>query len=124
MRPFYAIATALLVAAPAIAKDAIPAATPVGKPVDCIRGERWLKETRVRSDDVIDFYTTNNKVYRNTLPMSCPQLGFEQRFLHVVRGIDQYCSVDVITVITEPNFTHGATCGLGKFQEVKLASTK
>jgi hypothetical protein len=124
MRPFYAIATALLVATPAIAKDTIPAATPVGKPLDCIQGERWVKETRVRSDEVIDFYMYSNKVYRNTLPIACPQLGFEQRFLHTTRGPNQYCSLDTITVLTDPNLTHGATCGLGKFQEVKLASTK
>src|SRR4051794_6429873 len=124
MRPRYAVAIALLVAAPAIAKDTIPAATPVGKPVDCIQGDRWIRETRVRSDSVIDFYMSGKKVYRNTLPLDCPQLGFERRFLHTSRGTTQYCSLDTITVLVDPSLTHGATCGLGKFQEVKLTGAK
>jgi hypothetical protein len=124
MRPFYAVATALLVAAPAIAKDSVPAATPIGKPVDCIQGDRWIKETRVRSDEVIDFYMNGKKIYRNTLPWGCPQLGFQQRFMHTTRGTSQYCSLDTITVLVDPNLTRGATCGLGQFQEVQLTSTK
>jgi hypothetical protein len=122
MRPFYAVATALLVASPAIAKDVVPAATPVGAPVSCLR-MNTVRETRVRSDEVIDFYTYGNKVYRNTLPIGCPQLGFEQRFVHKT-SIDEYCSLDMITVLTEPNLSQGATCGLGQFQQVQLSSAK
>jgi len=122
MRPLFAVATALLVASPAIAKDVVPAATAVGKPLDCIQMNQ-VRETRVHSDDVIDFVTSGHKVYRNTLPGGCPQLGFEKRFLHQT-SINQYCSLDTITVLTEPSLTRGATCGLGQFQEVKLASAK
>jgi hypothetical protein len=123
-RPFYAIATALLVATPAIAKDVIPAATPVGDPISCIEGDRYLKYTQVRSDQVIDFTTKSGKVYRNTLVTACPQLGFEQRFIHAVEGTEKYCATDAITVLIDSGRSRGATCGLGKFQEVKLADAK
>lgn len=109
------------VAAPALARDKpIPAATPDGPPVDCLRTVD-LRESKVRSDQVIDFVTANGKVYRNTLAQSCPQLGFEQRFAYKT-SIGQLCSVDVITVLTSPGLSHGATCGLGQFQPVKLAA--
>ncbi len=119
MRPLLATALVLLVAAPAVARDSkIPEAVPDGKPVSCL-SESDVDHTSVRSDSIIDFYTRDGKVYRNTLPSSCPQLGFEQRYLHE-SPIDQICSVDTITVLTEPGLSRGATCGLGQFQPVKL----
>lgn len=99
-------------------RDRMPAATPAGKPVNCLSLHQ-VRETRVRSDQVIDFYTTGRQVYRNTLPYSCPSLGFERRFVHET-SIDQLCSVDTITVLQDPGLSRGATCGLGKFQPVNL----
>ena len=91
---------------------------PAGKPENCIQ-LRSIRETRVRSDQVIDFYMNGNKVYRNRLPHSCPQLGFEERFLYKT-SLSQLCSVDIITVLTGsgPSAMQGASCGLGKFQPV------
>jgi hypothetical protein len=62
-----------------------------------------------------------NKVYRNTLPYSCPQLGFEERFLYKT-SLSQLCSTDIITVLTSggPDLSRGASCGLGQFQPVEL----
>jgi len=109
------------IAAPALARDKpVPPATPDGKAIDCIRTTE-LRETRVRSDSVIDFFTTGGKVYRNTLDGACPQLGFEERFSYKT-SIGQLCSTDVITVLTSPGLSQGATCGLSQFQPVKLAA--
>lgn len=109
-------------AAPAVARDtAPPAATPIGAPISCIPLTQ-IRETRVHGDNVIDFYLRNNRVYRNTLPNSCPTLGFEERFLYKT-SLSQLCSVDIITVLQSggAGLTPGASCGLGPFQPVELA---
>jgi hypothetical protein len=111
---FMLVATAS-VAAP---RDAIPNATPIGKPVSCVPSYQ-IRETRVHGDSTIDFVMNGGKVYRNTLPNSCPSLGFEERFLYKT-SISQLCSVDVITVLQSPGLSRGATCGLGMFQPVEL----
>ncbi|MES2443080.1 MAG: hypothetical protein V4574_09640 [Pseudomonadota bacterium] len=115
------IRAALLLAAPGIAsqKHSVPEATPAGKPVTCLSLGQ-IRETRVRSDEVIDFYVGGGKVYRNTLPHKCPGLGFEERYAHKT-SIGQICSVDTITVLQSPGITQGASCGLGTFQPVTLA---
>jgi hypothetical protein len=97
-------------------KDAWKAAKPAGKPENCIN-LRQIRESRVRDDQTIDFYMVGGKVYRSTLPNSCPQLGFEKRFSYKT-SLSQLCSVDIITVLTSPDVTPGASCGLGPFQPV------
>ncbi|UVO55791.1 hypothetical protein M0209_00035 [Sphingomonas sp. SUN039] len=99
-------------------RTAVPEATLDGKPVSCVRTTD-VRSTSVHGDSVIDFHMNGGKVYRNTLPMSCPGLGFEERFLHK-SSIGEYCSVDIITVLQSPGLTPGVSCGLGKFQPVKL----
>jgi hypothetical protein len=119
-----AIAALLMLAGTATARDrnAVPDATPVGAPVSCVP-LRNIQSTRVHGDSVIDFHMTGGKVYRNTLPNSCPNLGFEERFLYKT-SLSQLCSVDIITVLQSPGISQGASCGLGKFQPVKLASSR
>ena len=120
-----AVATALILAAtaaaPGIARDrnVVPLATPIGKPLDCVQLQS-IRETRVHGDSVIDFHMSGGKVYRNTLPNSCPSLGFEERFSYST-SLSQLCSVDIITVLQSPGISRGASCGLGKFQPVQLA---
>jgi hypothetical protein len=120
MRLLLIPAVLLLAATPASQKHAVPEATPAGKPVSCLLLSQ-VRETRVRSDDVIDFIVSGNKVYRNTLPNKCPGLGFEERFAHKT-ALSQICSVDTITVLESPGVREGATCGLGQFQPVTLAA--
>ena len=118
------IALTLIAALPvmpaAAAKRDPVIATPIGKPISCVI-TRNIRETRVRDDSTIDFYMLNRKVYRNTLPVSCPRLGFEERFAYRT-SIGQLCSVDTITVLsTAPAGIPGPTCGLGEFVPVTIA---
>jgi hypothetical protein len=100
---------------PALARTAPDNLVPAGKAVDCVQ-IIGIRSTNVRDDRTIDFIMNGNKVYRNTLPNSCPSLGFEKRFLYKT-SLSQLCSVDVITVLYEgAGLQRGATCGLGKFQ--------
>lgn len=105
--------------APAAAqRDRVPPATPAGAPVRCIPVS-LIRESQVRSDRVIDFVMRDRKVYRNTLPSSCPGLGFERRFGYTL-STSQLCSVDIVTVLLSTPLQRGASCGLGEFQPVKL----
>jgi hypothetical protein len=91
---------------------------PAGPPVDCL-SLPTISESRVVDDSTIDFYTgAGGTVYRNHLPNSCPQLGFERAFSYST-SLSQLCSVDTITVISQGGgVRRGATCGLGQFQPV------
>ena len=120
MRPLLFALAAAAIVAPLSAKDKeVPPATPAGPAVDCVNLSQ-VRETHVRSDSVIDFDMGGGKIYRNTLPYACPQLGFEEKFLYKT-SIGQLCSVDVITVLHDGPGGVGATCGLGVFQPVTLA---
>lgn len=94
---------------------------PDGAPVSCIQISQ-IRSTDVRDDRTIDFITRGNKVYRNTLPNSCPGLGFERRFLYKT-SLSQLCSVDIVTVLyNNPGLQPGASCGLGQFQPMTKAA--
>jgi len=87
-----------------------------GKAVSCVPLNA-IQSTRVRDDSTIDFYMNGHKVYRNRLPNSCPQLGFEERFSFST-SLSELCSTDIITVLMSPGITRGPSCGLGQFQPV------
>ena len=120
-----ALGIALVAAAiPAIAaKDKPDPYVPAsGKTLDCVQLNA-IRSTNVRDDHTIDFIMNGNKVYRNSLPNSCPSLGFERRFSYRT-SLSQLCSVDIITVLynTGANLQPGASCGLGKFQPMEKAA--
>ena len=108
------------IAAPGAAKDRnqFPEAEPAGKPQSCIRTSQ-IRQTHVRNDWVIDFEMIGGKFYRNTLPMSCASLTFEQRFAYRT-SMGQLCSTDTITVLQQGASNAGPSCGLGEFQPVRL----
>jgi hypothetical protein len=106
-------------AASASARRTAPAAVAEGQPIDCVRTS-MIDRTRVYGDSVIDFHMRDGRVYRNTLPLSCPNLGFEERFAYKT-SIGQLCSVDTITVLPTGGSIPGPTCGLGQFQPVKIS---
>ena len=114
-----ALAAALVcVAGPALARKAPDNLVPAGKAVDCVQLTA-IRSTEVRDDRTIDFIMNGNKVYRNTLPMSCPSLGFEKRFMYKT-SLSQLCSVDIITVLYQTGgLQRGPSCGLGKFQPME-----
>ena len=93
-----------------------PAVTVAGEPVNCIQTSR-IRNTRVHDDYTIDFVLTGGDVYRNTLPLRCTGLGFEERFSHS-STTGSLCSVDTITVLYTDR-GRGATCGLGQFVPVR-----
>jgi hypothetical protein len=89
----------------------------IGPAVNCVQLQN-IRETRVRDDRTIDFIMRGGQVFRNTLPNSCPQLGFEKSFAYQT-SISQLCNVDIITVIVQgAGPRRGASCGLGKFTPI------
>lgn len=80
-----------------------------------------IRNSRVRSDRVIDFSTGGGRrAYRVVLDQRCPQLGFEQRFTYST-SLSQLCAQDIITVLQGPTVTRGASCGLAPFTPIALA---
>jgi hypothetical protein len=96
---------------------------PAGEPIKCISIHQ-IRSTRILANNVIDFKMTGGKVYRNTLPHSCPQLVSEDRFSYRT-SLSQLCSVDTIRVLHNygGQLQEGAGCGLGKFQPVEKIPT-
>ncbi len=113
-------ATAALIVGPAAARPLKPAEEalikPSGPPKSCIPLIS-IDHTRVRDDRTIDFYVRGRQVYRNVLPNSCPELGFEERFSYET-SLSELCSTDIITVLHDSPPVRGASCGLGQFQPV------
>ena len=99
---------------PVNAEPPANSAQATGPSVSCLP-LRSIRSTSVIDDRTIDFRTGGRKVYRNTLPFSCPQLGYQQAFSYATSQ-SQLCSVDIITVLVQgsPNM-QGASCGLGRF---------
>ena len=115
------LAVAAATALPAMAAAPPPAAKVVGDAVTCVN-IRSIRQTEVRDDRTIDFMMNGGKVYRNTLPNSCPQLGFERAFGYQTSQ-SQLCNVDIITVLVQGGgMRRGASCGLGKFTPIELAA--
>ncbi len=114
---YLALGLAILAATPLAAKSTPLPRVVTGPPVSCIN-LRNIRSTNVVDDQTIDFHMSGNQVYRNTLPNSCPQLGFERAFAYQT-SISQLCSVDIITVIVQGSGSmRGASCGLGQFTPV------
>ena len=123
MRIVTAVAAALLLTGcqtsaerEAIRQSALTDVAPVGEPVDCIDSNR-IRQTHVRSDQVIDFEMNNGDIYRNTLPSSCYGLNFERRFIYRTT-VGRLCSIDTITVL-QSGGGRGVTCGLNDFQQIR-----
>ena len=104
-------------------RNIAPEAKEAGKALSCVP-LRQIRETRVYGDQTIDFRMLGGKTYRNKLPYSCPQLGFEERFSYKT-SLSQLCSTDIITVLNTSggDLNRGASCGLGEFQPVEIIKT-
>jgi hypothetical protein len=97
-----------------------PAARVVGEAVSCLPITS-IRSSQVHDDRTIDFDTGGGKLYRNTLPNSCPGLGFEEAFTYET-SLSQLCSTDIIYVLQRygSEVRRGAGCGLGQFVPVEL----
>ncbi len=100
---------------PVAVATTVPPASATAVPLrSCVQLNR-IREARVVDDRTIDFYLSSCEVLRNTLPNSCPGLGFERAFSYAT-SLSQLCSVDIITVIVQGGGPRrGASCGLGAF---------
>jgi hypothetical protein len=94
----------------------------VGEPVNCVN-IRNIRSTNIVDNSTIDFKMAGGKVYRNSLPYSCPSLKSEDRFSYRT-SLSQLCNVDIVRVLHSygGNLQEGAGCGLGKFQPVEKIS--
>ncbi len=77
-----------------------------------------IRQTRVLDDRTIDFVLLRGERLRNTLPLSCPGLRFQDGIGYST-SLSRLCSVDTVTVLQNiGGLQPGATCGLGVFQPV------
>jgi len=91
----------------------------VGEGQNCIQRAQ-IRQTLVRSDQVIDFEMRGGRVYRSTLDSPCPTLGIERAFTFQT-SIDQLCTQDIIYVLQRLGGVpqRGPACGLGPFVPVE-----
>ena len=105
----------------ATAKDSKPEpeVRNIGAPKSCVN-IRNIKSTDVIDRNTIDFKMTGGKIYRNTMPASCPGLTSNDAFSYRV-PTSQLCNVDIIHVLENygGRLHQGAGCGLGKFQQIE-----
>ena len=94
-----------------------PVVASAGAPQSCIP-IIGIQQSIVRDDRTIDFIMRGKTAYRNVLPNSCPELGFERAFSYET-SLSELCSTDIITVFRNGGgLRRGASCGLGQFQPV------
>ena len=96
-----------------------PAVKILGEGQSCIN-RTAVRNTLVRSDQVIDFEMRGGKVYRNVLQSPCPRLGFERSFTYNT-SINQLCRPEIIYTLDTfgGRLDRGAGCSLGDFMPVE-----
>ena len=95
----------------------------LGEAQSCVRIAQ-IRNTRVRSDQVIDFELTGGKVYRNVLNSRCPRLGFERAFTYNT-SLNRLCKPEIIYTLEQRagSIERGAGCGLGEFVPVEYLAS-
>ena len=73
-----------------------------------------IDETKVIDESTVLFRVHVNKYYVNRLSRPCPELRLQRRFKYTLRGTNELCSGDVITVIDGVGM--GPACILGPFE--------
>ena len=96
-----------------------PAVKVLGEAESCIN-RTAVRNTRVRSDQVIDFEMRGGKVYRNILKSPCPRLGLERSITYNT-SINQLCRPEIIYTLDTigGRLDRGAGCSLGEFVPVE-----
>lgn len=93
-------------------------------PQDCVITSR-IDQTDAIDDQNIIFRMRGDKVYRNTLPRTCPGLQRENRIAWET-STARLCSIDMITVLENygVGFRPGFTCRLGEFVPLSPAEVE
>ena len=93
-------------------------------PEDCLITSR-IDQTEPIDDQNIIFYMRGDRVYRNTLPRTCPGLFREGRIAYST-STARLCSIDTITVLEDfgVGFRPGFTCRLGEFVPLSPAEVE
>ena len=96
-----------------------PPVKTVGEAQSCIN-RAAIRNTLVRSDQVIDFEMRGGKVYRNVLTNRCPRLGFERAITYET-SLSQLCRTEIIYTLENigGQVQRGAGCSLGEFVPVE-----
>jgi hypothetical protein len=76
-----------------------------------------IDQTQVIDESNVLFRVHVNQYYVNRLSRPCPELRLQQRFKYTLRGTNELCSGDAITVID--GFGTGPGCILGQFEAAK-----
>lgn len=101
--------------------------THTGKTESCL-ATRWIQDVQILDDQNMLFRTDGQKYYLNHLPYTCPQLSTYKSFMYELRGLNELCNTDIITVLTDittpQGLLHGASCGLGKFERLETKGGK
>lgn len=105
----------------------VPEAKVLGAGQNCIMRDQ-VRQTVVRSAQVIDFEMNNGKVFRNTLTSPCPGLTFD-RAITYENSINQLCRQQIVYALQNVGgvLQRGAGCSLGDFvpvEYVKRAKAK
>lgn len=97
-----------------------PAAEVVGKPVSCIPLAR-IQDTRIRDDWTIDFISSGNNAWRNTLTSRCSGLKLYNAITYST-SLSELCNTDIVYVLETVGGRpqRGPACSLGQFVPVKL----
>ena len=96
-----------------------PQARIVGEAETCIPASR-IRSTTVHDARTIDF-RVGTRLYRNTLPQSCPGLRARDAITYDIRG-GQLCRPEIVYVLENfgGELRRGAGCGLGDFVPIEL----
>jgi hypothetical protein len=100
-----------------------PAVKVLGEAESCIRIQQ-IRQSHVRSDQVIDFEMRGGKTYRSVLPKRCSSLGLEKAFSYAT-SLNRVCKQDIIRVVTQVagQIDVRTGCGLGEFVPVEYINS-
>ena len=119
-RTVFLFALALLIFSTFVSavEDEEPVITDMSEPERCL-SLRSIKQIKIIDNRNLLFFTRGNKVYQNTLPHKCIGLKADAVINYEV-VMSQLCDKDLITVNDrfDRRFNSGATCVLGKFQQI------
>lgn len=92
-----------------------------GEMKSCVSPSR-IRHTRVVDNEHIIFEMRGSKVYLNTLPRSCPRLGYHKSIKYTVRA-GSLCRNDIFEVFDSAGLI-GTSCTFGEFEKLEKKTDK